>query len=263
MGKNDLTQYQQESFQILLEFERVCRALGLRWYLTAGTLLGAVRHSGFIPWDDDIDVTMPREDYDRLARLAPEALPPGFLFQDGRSEPLFFGYFGKIRRLGTYVNERIFQGVPIEQGYYIDIFPLDACPEDSRAAAAFFKCMKLLTCAIMGRTCPNFVCQYQKRCARLLWQALRRLPLRWLHALRDLLRKAVGRFSSGNRLCTVDGRHGCPRETYRAEWFRDTVLLPFEGRTFPAPAGWEALLRSMYGDYRTPPPEEERQGHFV
>lgn len=262
-SENKLRGIQLESLEILLEFHRVCESLGLRYYLTAGTLLGAVRHKGFIPWDDDIDVAMPREDYERLARLAPDILSKRYLYQSILTEPHFPFYFAKIRRLGTYVAEPMLQGVPMEQGIYIDIFPLDLCPETERAAMLLFKGVELLTCAVFSRVSTEFVCGYTKRYMRALWQVLRRLPARRLFALREGLRKRMGSMASGHRLCTVGGAHGYPRETYQASWFEESVQMEFEGHLFPVPAGWEALLRNMYGDYMTPPPENERQGHFI
>lgn len=88
----DIRQYQTEALSILLEFQRVCEELGLRYYLTAGTLLGAVRHGGFIPWDDDVDVAMPRRDYDRLAALGPQYFSGGVHIpgvSNGGEFPLF------------------------------------------------------------------------------------------------------------------------------------------------------------------------------
>ena len=262
--KTELVQQcQLESFAILLEFQQICEALGLRFYLTAGTLLGAVRHKGFIPWDDDIDVVMPREDYEKLARLAHRLLSKSYLYQSGETDPHYPFYFAKIRRLGTHVAEPVLRGVPMEQGFYIDIFPLDPCPEADRFAAFFFKGMELLTCALFSRISTHFVCGYQKKYMRLLWEILRKLPNQLLLSIREGLRKAAGRAASGKRLCTVGGAHGYPRETFQAEWFEESVQLEFEGYSFPAPAGWDALLRNMYGDYMILPPEEERQGHFI
>lgn len=260
--QTNLRAYQAAELEILLEFQRVCKQLGLRYYLTAGTLLGAVRHKGFIPWDDDIDVAMPREDFDRFANHANTALAPEYLFQDSRTEPLYPYYFAKLRKRGTQVKEPILQSIDMEQGIYIDIFPLDVCPDHNWRALLLFKGMELLTCAILSRVSREFTCGYQKRCVRLAWAILRKLPTKLLFWGREALRRLSAVGTSGRRLCTVGGHHGFPRETYAAEWFQSTVELEFEGHCFPSPAGWAELLRSMYGNYMTPPPEQERQGHF-
>lgn len=259
MPEQDLRALQLAELEILLEFQRLCQASDLRFYLTAGTLLGAARHKGFIPWDDDIDVVMPRKDYDKLARLASQSVSEGYVYQEYRAEPNFPYYFAKLRKLGTKVEEPVLRAIDMEQGVYIDVFPLDRCP-GGRRATLLFKGVELLDCAVLARVSSEFVCGYQKPYMRFLWNALRRLPNRALFSLREGVRKLLG--LGGKRLCTVGGHHGYPRESYRPAWFDQTVELEFEGHLFPAPAGWEELLSNMYGDYMTPPPETERGGHF-
>ncbi len=260
METNNLRRLQETELELLLEFGRVCEKLGLRYYLTAGTLLGAVRHKGFIPWDDDIDVAMPREDYDRLARCGEQSFPAGYVYQEYRTEPKYPFYFAKLRKRGTRVEEPALAGIDIEQGIYIDIFPLDWCRKGSRTAELCFKGIKLIDCALLSKGNPNFLFGYDKK-YRFLWKALRPLPSRRLFALREELRKLTG--CGGRALCTLGGRHGFQKESYDAEWFGKTVYGEFEGERFPAPAGWDALLQNMYGDYMKLPPKEERGGHFI
>lgn len=259
---DDLRSCQMEAKKILLNFHQLCTRFGLRYYLTAGTLLGAVRHQGFIPWDDDIDIAMPRRDYEYFVRNCLPLLDRQYFFQDYRSEPNFPYDFAKIRKRGTRTDEPLLGCIDMEQGIYIDIFPLDRCPDHDRIATLFFKAIELLSCALLAQVSREFVCNYQKRGARFLWRLLSRLPRRLLFALRGLVHGAASLFSSGKRLCTVGGRHGFPRETYAAEWFERTVELTFEGTPFFAPNGWKNVLNNMYGDYMRLPPEEERQRHF-
>lgn len=254
---------QLEELELLQKLHQVCAALGLKYYLTAGTLLGAVRYEGFIPWDDDIDVAMPRRDFNQLAKLGQQMLGEKYFLQNDQTEPNFPYAFAKIRKKGTSVREPILGCIAMDQGIYIDIFPLDLCPDQARLARLFFKGVELIGCAVLSRVSMEFVCGYQRGCMLLLWHLLRRLPNRLLFILREGLRHVAGLVSSGRRLCTVGGHHGYPREVYKSEWFHSSVMLPFEGDAFPAPADWDSLLTSMYGDYRTPPAETERQGHFI
>lgn len=259
----DLAWLHRQELEILEEFQRVCRELNVSYYLTAGSLLGAVRHGGFIPWDDDVDVAMPRGDYDRLCRLWQGTAAEGFLLQEYRCEPRFPYYFAKIRRQGTRVEEPVLREIEMEQGCYIDIFPLDRCPDSQRLAKLFFQTVTLLNCAVLAQVSREFQCGYKKKGVILCWRLLSALPVPMLFGLREGVRRLFGGLSSGKRLCTVGGNHGYPRESYDTDWFRETVFLNFEGRSMPCPGGWDALLSSMYGDYQTPPEEWERRGHFI
>ncbi|MCI8856667.1 MAG: LicD family protein [Clostridiaceae bacterium] len=262
MNSTVLRRHQLECVQILLVFRRICNQLGLQYYLISGTLLGAVRHRGFIPWDDDIDIGMPRKDYEIFARRCPELLGENYFFQDFRSEPNFPYYFAKIRRKGTAADEPLLREIDMEQGIYIDIFPLDSCPDCDILAKLFFKQIELLDCAVLSQVCCSFVCGYQKPYMQALFSFFRRLPRKQIFALREVCRRTAGCLSSGKRLCTVGGRHGFPRETYLASWFSRTEEAEFEGVRFPIPVGWSDMLQNMYGNYMEYPPVSERGGHL-
>lgn len=252
---------QLSELEILMELKKLCENNGLRYYLTAGTLLGAVRHKGFIPWDDDIDIVMPRKDYDRLAYIGKLALPGDLYFQDSNTEINFPYFFGKIRKHNTSVYEPCLKDVDIGKGHYIDIFPLDICPKNDRTAYLYFKLIGLLSSAYQGRVDKSFICGYTKKYMRVLYFILVRFPLTWLRGMRYGL---VSLFPCGksNRLCTVGGAHGYPAETYGKSWFEKSEQMEFEGEMFPVPIGWHELLSNMYGDYLTPPDDTERAGHF-
>lgn len=259
----NLEQLQQMEIEILDEFERVCRQLGIRYYLTAGTLLGAVRHKGFIPWDDDIDVAVPRADYNRLCKLWQSVAATEFILQDWHTERNFPYYFTKIRRKHTRAEELLLRKAEIEQGVYIDIFPLDICPDSPKIATLFFQLVSLINCGVLAQVSSEFVCGYQKAPVRLAWRILAHIPVRALFHLREWVRVLFGAFASGRRLCTVGGNHGYPRESYDRAWFENPAMLWFEEKPRPCPGRWSELLSSMYGDYMKMPVEEEKNGHFL
>lgn len=263
MGDMPLRRHQLECMQILLIFQQICNQLNLRYYLISGTLLGAIRHHGFIPWDDDIDVGMPRRDYEVFVHQSQKYLGTDYFLQNAKSEPNFPYYFSKIRRRGTKVEELFLREISMEQGLYIDIFPLDLCPDNDRLARIFFKEIELLDCAILSQVCDSFVCGYKKPLMRFLFQLFKLLPRKRIFGLREGCRKVAGYLSSGKRLCIVGGRHGFPRETYLAEWFSSTEEVRFESGCFPIPTGWPEVLKNMYGNYMEYPPVSERMGHFI
>ena len=260
LDQSELRSLQLSELEILLELKRICDQNHLRYYLTAGTLLGAVRHHGFIPWDDDIDIAMPRADYDKLEKLCASQLKPGFYYQSEITEAHYPYFFAKIRKEGTEVYEPCLKGLEIGKGHYIDIFPLDDCPSSPRRARLFFKWIWMLTWAGQGKVDPTYICGYTKPAARIAYSLLKLLPLPLLRRMRKSACRRVGKTGV---LCTVGGAHGYPAETYDPAWFRESVTLSFEGMLFPAPVGWDELLKNMYGDYWLLPDSSERQGHFA
>lgn len=258
----DLRKLQLSELDILKEFKRLCNTNNLKYFITAGTLLGAVRHRGFIPWDDDIDVVMPRDDFDKLTDICKKQLIDGFYYQDSYTEKNYPYLFAKIRKENTEVYEPCLEAVDIHKGQYIDIFPLDACPQNPMAAKFFFKIIWLLTWCYMGKVNRDFVCGYTRLLSRVAYSALKKLPLKAIRDLREQLARLPGKLEKPKVLCTVGGAHGYPAETYRPEWFSNSVEMEFEGFSFAGPKGWHELLSNMYGDYSKLPDASKRRGHF-
>lgn len=257
-----LQQLQQIELEMLLVFKNVCEAHTLRYYLTAGTLLGAVRHKGFIPWDDDIDIAMPREDFDRLIRLCQEELDTRFFFQSSDTDPFFPLYFAKLRLNDTATKEAATKNIPMHQGLFIDIFPLDVCPDSETGGQLFFKAIEFFSVAARAKVDREFSFSQVPAPARWLLRLATMLPVRGLYRLRDIVRRWAAFCGSGRRICTVGGAHLYPYEVFQSKWYHSTVSLEFEGHVFPAPAEWDEYLKHMYGeDYMVPPPPELRRQH--
>lgn len=252
---------QQQEFKILCEFDRICRKYKLTYFLTAGTLLGAIRHEGFIPWDDDIDVAMPLKDYKRFAQIAQRELSKEYFFQNWKTEKNYPFHFAKIRKNGTRDQDIFLQKLEIHHGIYIDLFPLETCPKNEWFAKLLFKTVAFTSYALLAKSDQTFVYRYRKKYERLLFAWMKRMPRTWILFLRESIISLFDVFCSKERLCTSSGRHGYPRESYQSEWFSETVFVLFEGKTFPAPKGWDALLTNMYGAYWILSPEKERKGH--
>ncbi len=123
-----LRRVQLAELEVLTELARRCEEASLRWFVIGGTLLGAVRHRGFIPWDDDIDVGMPRPDYERFAALARRSADPRFAWQASDTEPAYPFLYGKLIRADSRVEEPALADLPIRQGLAVDVFPLDGAP---------------------------------------------------------------------------------------------------------------------------------------
>lgn len=121
-----LRRQQMRMLELLMEIDRICKKHGIRYWLSSGTLIGAARHGGFIPWDDDLDIEMMRDDYNRLMEVLPEELPATMALQTHQTDPTYFFYYAKVRdRRSILAEGNNYDRMWKEQGIYIDIFPLE------------------------------------------------------------------------------------------------------------------------------------------
>ena len=128
----ELEKLQATLYQILSEIKRVCDKHGIRYFITGGTAIGAYFWKKILPWDDDVDVGMPRPDYERFIKVAPEELGDEYFVQTPETDPHVPFFFMKVRMNGTEFNEETFQHISMHQGIYVDIFPFDKIPCSKR-----------------------------------------------------------------------------------------------------------------------------------
>lgn len=254
-----LRKVQLTQLEILREVDRMCREQNIRWFLCCGTLLGAVRHQGFIPWDDDLDIGMLREDYEKFCRLAPEKMNERFCVQSWYTEPEYPLPFAKVRMRHTlYVEAK--SATFRENGFYIDVFPFDNAPDgDQEQSAHAAKLNDLFRMKLMKSDYKPWVekdrINWKKRIGYLLYQIkAQRFSQEELAAQYDALAAAC---PAGNTLCRQRGLRKL--ECYPAEWFRDLGTCLFEGELFPVPKNYDAVLTAQFGDYMTLPPENSRK----
>jgi lipopolysaccharide cholinephosphotransferase len=256
----DVTQSQARIRAILADFHAFCAAHGLRYYALGGTLLGAVRHGGFIPWDDDVDLGLPRADYDRLITLAREFRAPFQLDGPGLSPGYVYPYL-KVYDTSTLVVEDY--EIPFHRGFWIDVFPLDGSFENPLLRWVHFKVIQATKGMVSTKT-KAYRSEEQvgrKRVARALMAAyLRLVPLDLLHrTLRRLL--LLKPFATARHAGNLLGRWGA-REIVDTEILGAPTTVGFDGLSISAPADPHRYLSSIYGDYMRLPPEDRRvSGH--
>lgn len=246
---------------MLEEVDKICKKHNLTYFLLHGSLLGAVRHKGFIPWDDDLDIGMLRADYDRFLEAAEKELPkPLSLCTPQSEQDVFWGGFVRIRNGETTGMEARDLGHQGNLGIWIDILPLDVCTADERKFEVkqrkLVHCQRLLYAKVYGKNEQiqlglNFV---QRQGYGLLSKfyshdRLCRLLDRRMRMYTEEASEDVAVFSGYGKFRRLYGKD-----------FADTVLLEFEGRKVPAPVGYENyLFMTLGGDYMKYPPEEERR----
>ncbi len=244
---------------VLAEIDRVCTRHGLQWFADCGTLLGAVRHGGFIPWDDDIDICMLRDDYKKFQEVAEAELPKDFVVMDYRKEGFhelltYVGSGSSIRMDEEYFSK--FHGFPFVAG--IDIFPLDFASPDPEEEERRTELANLLQSAA---GCVEKENPLSRETLSLLKQIESTLHCRLDHKkslkvqLMDLTISLYDKYdrSTTDEIFLLPYWIDYHNHRYRLEWFGSSVLLPFETGTIRVPAMYEAVLRTEYGaNYMTP-----------
>ena len=240
------------------EFVAICYRHELRYFLYVGTLLGAVRHKGFIPWDDDVDVVMPVRDYCRFLRIAKKELPKGMTLQYPGCRGDYYGPWVRIYLNGTTMMRPCEAACDMPWGMFIDIYPMIG-EAKSPAGKNLQKKLILAACGLLRvdyyRTTGRMSAEYAS-----LKKALFRIPrpMRKLMAA-ICLRLAMRPIEGSRSIGSVDA---APFEGKFApsDW-EATKMVPFEDGVFCIPANYDPILCRIYGDYMTPPPEHMRHGH--
>lgn len=235
-----LRQQQHRMTEMLLVLDDICRRHNIRYWLAAGTLLGAIRHKGYIPWDDDLDIELLRPDYDRLLQILPEELPDYLQLQTADTDGGYFFTYAKLRDrrsrlLETNAYDRIFD----MQGIFIDIFPMERVPQWLR----WISCRTLGFCyKVLKRT--DLSDDEARRRVRRIYAINRRFIFPVLNALSALTPfKRKIRYSLG-----------VPYDDIRLEeWLFPLQTAEFEGHQMPVPADCEAYLTCKFGNWRQLP----------
>lgn len=238
---------------LLIQFDKVCKKHNLKYFLSFGTLLGAVRHKGFVPWDDDIDVNMVREDYEKLKSLRSEFEDPYFLQYPGCDKEYYFS-FAKLRNSKTTGISSSFRYNDFNQGIWIDIFPMDNCDlETLEQNAADIKKLIAENSAWMRSNNP-YLSESEKE---MLVENSGRNPKIVFDEI-ELISRQYENLPTKYVTCANITVYKPLKMTYKKSDLENLILYDYYGYKFPIPANYDVILKTTYDNYMQFPPVEKR-----
>ncbi|WIV18895.1 LicD family protein [Paenibacillus polygoni] len=255
LSEYHLKKLQKEMLLLLLEVDRICRKHNIQYFLAYGTLIGAVRHGSFIPWDDDVDIEMLREDYEKFCELCKTELDhTKFSLQNQQTDQHYNWVFGKLKLKNTSYVRSGQEHLKQQDGIFIDIFPLDHITDNR-----FKQRLTLLICKV---------------CRKILWAQVGKKNasqplLRGIYKLLSYIPRSLI-VSIFNFMAKCDNRKNTSflvshnylsGYIFKREWYDSVITLEFEGHLFYAPKGYDKTLSMIYGEYMKLPPVEKRQGN--
>lgn len=261
MATNEnLRQAQLVMLEILKKVDSICKKHNLRYFIDWGTLLGAIRHKGFIPWDDDLDISMPREDYEKFLEIAQDELGNDYFLQTPDTDKYYNFYHvpTKIRDMNSRFLEITESGdEKYNQGIYIDVFPLDRAPDSN----IIYKLQDIYSfilerCLILEMSYKEFSIQ-RKIFYPIVYFIVKVLGDKGRAKLERFLRN-FGKHSNGDWRVGIEVSF---RKRYKDEWIFPLREIEFEGVNVMAPNNPDAILKKYYNNYMELPKEEDRFSH--
>lgn len=261
INEQDLRRLQMIQLDLLKEIDRVCKKNDIRYCIIAGTALGATRHGGYIPWDDDADVAMLREEYDKFVEVCFNELDESkFYFQDNEHTKGYRWGYGKLRRKNTKFIRLNQENMPYKSGVFIDVFPLDYVPKN-KLVRKFHN----LQCTIVRKFMWSEIGKNseQNPIKKLIYKFMSIKSEKNVYKLYEKLKINSNKKKTDMvRILTFptpnNGHYG-----YYERWYTDLKDIEFEGVMLPAARELEQYLTFKFGDFMTLPPEEQRKVHPV
>ena len=263
---NWLDKLHKEELRILDELDRICKKNKLKYFLSGGSLIGAVRHHGFIPWDDDIDVGMPRSDYEKFIKCCKTDLKDDFYLDAFEVNTNKFHLYAKLKLKNTIFMENYATELSgVDHGIFIDIFPYDNIDEmnskDHLKKDKFRHNITKLVYLKSGLT--NYLSEYRKSHKIIMFFVDVVLKICPRKLLLSMAKRKISANKNDNSLyiSNMTGGLSLEKETHKREEVFPAVRLEFEGKKYCCPKEYDKLLTKIYGDYMQLPPVEKRVTH--
>lgn len=252
----DLQHLQKVILEIAKDIDRLCQESGIEYYLLGGSAIGAIRHKGFIPWDDDLDIIMTPENYDKFIRLCREKLDKNkYYLQEALVDwPMMHT---KIKLLGTRFDEPCsYADTPGHRGIFLDVFKLEKVSNNKIEQLWQYVCAKiLLTYCIHKRGFDSRQSIFKETIMHLSFPLKAKCIFNFFkHQMEKYNEKETNYYGF------FSGRYRYKQSIYKKELYENPILVPFEDTKLPVPEKYDELLHQVFGDYMTPPPVKEQVG---
>lgn len=273
LTESQLEQLHKKELEILADFKLVCEKYNLHYMLSGGSVLGAIRHKGFIPWDDDIDLMMYRKDYDKLDEAFKETFGDKYIVKSNENDKKFVGKMKKIYLKNTKFVELEKENYPEENCLFVDVFAIDNIPEGKIArkirgaihdfaflATGAIYCFRYPSATILKKaeTEKDVRTFYNKK--RLIGAVL---SMFFGFRFYMYIEKKLANYKKESKLEGIPTGIRYNREVFGRGFFKEVTYVEFEGEKYPIPARYDEYLKNLYGDYMSIPPIEKREIHPV
>ena len=263
----DIKEVQKTELEILLEFDRICKKHNINYQLFAGTLIGAVRHKGFIPWDDDIDVNMLRSEYNKFLAVVEDELSSDYFFQTVQTDINYMNKFAKIRKNNTVFKERLVKHLDMHHGVYIDIFAFDNIEPHSLRGKTQISLLRTIDSFMKYRNKNRYQKMepgFDRNIAKLKYRFINGIPLTKLEIENKVL-KIMNKFNDKDTEYVGDlanpSKSVMKQFKVKRSSLENSIPWEFEGHMFPIPKAYDQVLLRAYGDYMQLPPKEAQFSH--
>ncbi|MBU3852013.1 MAG: LicD family protein [Candidatus Paralactobacillus gallistercoris] len=257
ISHDQLKKLQQVELQALIKFDQICRKYDIPYTLFGGTLIGAVRHHGFIPWDDDVDVLLTRQNFEKLRRIPAQEWGDDYFYQSHYTDHNYRYSYDKLRVNHTYFGEEALIGTGIKNnGVFVDIFPADKVSKDYRyqlQVIEFMICRLLFMAKYIN---INYRHGFEKKVAQLIRVLFKGISLDKFYQFNE---KLIQKYDNSNfkYYCSFDS-FNIKNEVYPEKFLTELEYTDFEGHQFLISKHYDAMLKEGYGNYMQLPPKEKQ-----
>lgn len=258
LSPEELRQMQLVQLEMLIEIERICNLHQIKYCLGYGTLLGAIRHKGFIPWDDDLDILILRSEYEKLYKVCETELGENFFLQDRNTDKYYRWGYSKLRRNGTEYIRAGQEHMHYKTGVFIDIFVMDNVSDNP-----FLKRFQNMICFALRKTLWSEAGKVseKKTLLRIWYSLLSFVPVNFVFAIFNSIINFNNKKETKLLRSMLFQMFHKKEYGFKREWLTDITKMEFEGHQFPVPIDYHGYLTFTYHNYMQEPALDKRAGH--